>query len=83
MWLPSLSLLTTHHLPANRLFATTNATSAATALASRLAAQVMAIYPGLCPESIRTLIVHSAEWTDTMKVQFLPAGRDPSVVSRN
>ena len=78
VWLPSLSLLTTHHLPANRLFTTTNATSAATALASRFAAQVMAIYPGLCPETIRALIVHSAEWTDTMKVQFLPAGRDPS-----
>ena len=78
VWLPSLSLLTTHHLPANRLFTTTNATSAATALASRFAAQVMAIYPGLCPETIRALIVHSAEWTDTMKVQFLPAGRAPS-----
>ena len=78
VWLPSLSLLTTHHLPANRLFTTANATSAATALASRFAAQVMAIYPGLCPETIRALIVHSAEWTDTMKVQFLPAGRAPS-----
>ena len=42
--MPSLSLLTTHHEPANRLFTTTNATSAATALAARMAAQVMAIY---------------------------------------
>ena len=78
VWLPSLSLLTTHHLPANRLFTTTNATSAATALALRFAAQVMAIYPGLWPETIRALIVHSAEWTDTMKLQFLPATRAPN-----
>ena len=70
--LHSLSLLTTHHLPANRLFTTTNATSAATALASRFAARVMAIYPALWPETIRALIVHSAEWTNTMKLQFLP-----------
>ena len=78
VWLPSLSLLTTHHIPANRLFTTTNATSAATALASRFAAQVMALYSGLRPETIRALIVHSAEWTDTMKLQFLPANRAPS-----
>ena len=31
----------------DQLFTTTNATSAAAALASRLAAQVMAVYPGL------------------------------------
>ena len=76
--LPSLSLLTTHHLPANRLFATTNATSAATALASRFATQIMTAYPGLWPETIRALIVHSAEWTDAMKRQYLPVGRRPS-----
>ena len=82
VWLPSLSLLTTHHLPANRLFTTTNAASAATALASRFAAQVMASYPGLRPETIRALIVHSAEWTDTMKLQFLPANREPNKADR-
>ena len=74
----SLSLLTTHHLPANRLFTTTNATSAATALASRFAARVMASYPGLWPETVRALIVHSAEWTDTMKRQSFRAARRPS-----
>ena len=76
--LPSLRLLTTHHLPANRLFTTTNATSAATALASRFAARVMASYPGLWPETVRALIVHSAEWTDTMKRQSFRAARRPS-----
>ena len=76
--LPSLRLLTTHYLPANRLFTTTNATSAATALASRFAARVMASYPGLWPETVRALIVHSAEWTDTMKRQSFRAARRPS-----
>ena len=78
VWMPSLSLLTTHHLPADRLLTTANATSAATALASRLAAQVMAEYPHLWPETVRALSVHSAEWTDAMKRMFLPSGRSPA-----
>ena len=78
VWMPSLSLLTTDHQPADRLFTTTNATSAATALASRMAAQVMAAYPDLWPETIRALIVHSAEWTDAMKQTYLPANGNPS-----
>ena len=67
----SLSLLTTHYQPTVRSFTTTNATSAATALAARLAAQVLAVYPEFWPETVRALIVHSAEWTNTMKRQFL------------
>ena len=69
---PSLSLLTTYHRPADRLFTTSNATSASTALASRMAAQIMAEYPDLWPETIRALMVHSAEWTDAMKSSYLP-----------
>ena len=76
--MPSLSLLTTHHRPSDRLFTTTNATSAATALASRLAAQVMAAYPELWPETVRALIAHSAEWTDAMRQTYLPATGNPS-----
>jgi len=78
VWMPSLSLLTTHYRPADRLLTTANATSAATALGSRMAAQVMAVYPDLWPETIRALIVHSAEWTDAMRGAFLPANGDPS-----
>ncbi len=78
VWMPSLSLLTTHHRPFDRLFTTANATSAATALASRLAAQVMAAYPDLWPETIRALIVHSAEWTEAMKHAFLPEDGNPT-----
>ena len=73
--MPSLSLLTTYHEPVNRLFTTTNATSAATALAARMAAQVMATYPELWPETVRALIVHSAEWTPAMRQAHLPRAR--------
>ena len=65
--IPSLSLLTTFHHTTERLFTTTTATSAATALASRLAAQIQSVYSDLWPETIRALIVHSAEWSETMK----------------
>ena len=68
----SLSLLTTHHRPAERIFTTTNATSAAMALAARLAARIMVIYPTLWPETVRALIVDSAEWTEAMRRAWLP-----------
>lgn len=68
--IPSLSLLTTHHLPVERLFSTFHATSAATALAGRFAAHIYAQYPSLWPETVRALMVHSAVWTDAMTTQF-------------
>lgn len=70
--IPSLHLLTTNNLPLDRLFTTTNATSAASALAARMAAQLMASYPALRPETIRALIVHAAEWTPVMRAEYLP-----------
>ena len=73
----SLSLLTTHHRPAERVFTTTNATSAAMALAARLAARIMVVYPTLWPETVRALIVHSAEWTEAMRVASLTARGAP------
>ena len=68
--IPSLKLLTTHHRPLDRLFTTFEATSAATALASRFAAEIQAEYPTLWPETVRALIVHSADWTSPMCEQF-------------
>lgn len=68
----SLSLLTTSHQPQNRLFSTTWATSAASALAARMAAQIYSAYPDLWPETVRALMVHSAEWTEQMRNEFLP-----------
>lgn len=69
---PSLDLLTTHYRPLERLFTTSNATSAASALCARMAAQLMAAYPNLQPETIRALILHSAEWTEAMRQMYLP-----------
>lgn len=77
-WMPSLSLLTANSKPEERLFTTANATSAASALAARMAAQLMAEYPDLWPETIRALIVHSAEWTDAMRHAFLPRAGQPT-----
>lgn len=65
-----LSLLTTHNKPLNRLFTTTWGTSSATAQASWMAAQINAEYPGIWPETIRALLVHSARWTEKMRQQF-------------
>ncbi len=64
--LPSLELLSTNGDFSQRLFTTTNATSAATALAARFNAQLCAQYPDYWPETIRALTVHSASWTDEM-----------------
>jgi hypothetical protein len=74
----SLHLLTTNNRPIERLFDTTNATSAASALCARMAGQLMAAYPALRPETVRALIVHSAEWTDAMRAVYLPANRPPT-----
>ena len=68
--IPSLNLLTTYHRPLDRLFTTFGATSAATALASRFAAEIRAEYPDLWPETVRALMVHSADWTPQMCEQF-------------
>lgn len=73
--IPSLQLLTTNNLPHERLFTTTNASSAASALGARMAGQLMAAYPALRAETIRALIVHSAEWTEAMRATYLPANR--------
>ncbi|TWT41494.1 hypothetical protein KOR42_47650 [Thalassoglobus neptunius] len=45
-------------------------TSAATAQAARMAAILQAEYPGYWPETIRGLVVHSAEWTPQMLEEF-------------
>ncbi len=65
-----LQLLTTHSRPNVRLLDTIGDTSAATALAANMAAQIMAVRPDLWPETIRGLVVHSAEWTPIMLDQI-------------
>ncbi len=71
----NLQLLTTNApLTSSQLLTTTHATSAATAQAAALAAAVWSGYPSLWPETVRALVVHSAEWTQVMK-QHLDTAR--------
>ncbi len=60
---PDTSVLT---IDKDRLFSCTYDSSPANAEASRLAATVMAEYPEFWPETVRGLIVHSAEWVGAM-----------------
>lgn len=53
-----------------RLLTVTRETSAATAQAAYIASNILAEYPSLWPETVRALIVHSAEWTPAMRRQF-------------
>jgi hypothetical protein len=62
-----LRLLTAHYRPNLRLFDSFGDTSAAAALAANLSAEVMAARPELWPETVRGLVVHSAEWTPAMR----------------
>lgn len=69
----SLSLLTTHFMPFIKPFVVTGDTSAATAGAARVAATIWASYPTYWPETLRALLVHSAEWTRPMQEQIKTA----------
>ncbi len=65
-----LCLLTTHYRPEVRMFDYMSDTSSATALASHMAARIMSEQPTYRPETVRAMIVHSAEWTPAMKAHF-------------
>jgi len=63
----NLALLTIRlQRPGEGFFTTTRDTSAATAQVAALAADIQAAYPGFRPETVRALVVHSAEWTPAM-----------------
>lgn len=69
--IPELGILTTRFFSAGTgLFTVTMDTSAATAQVAAIAARIQAKYPHLRPETVRALIVHSAEWTPEMRRQF-------------
>lgn len=66
-----LALLTTFRRPQERAFTVTRDTSAATALAARMSATIIADHiesgrPAPWPETVRALVVHSAQWTQAM-----------------
>ena len=52
-------------------FSSINMTSAAAAQAAWFAAQIQARYSDYWPETIRALMVHSANWTPAMQKQFM------------
>lgn len=65
-----LSLVSTFYKPIEQTFYPFSMTSAATAQAANFAAQIQCAYPDYWPETIRALMVHSAQWTPAMKAQF-------------
>lgn len=65
-YLDSLQLLTTHKNHRIKIFQPFGDTSASVALASKMAAELRTMYPSYWPETIRGLMVHSAEWTPAM-----------------
>lgn len=69
-----LQLLTTYYRHDIRPFTTLGDTSAATALAARMAGSIMANRPGIWAETVRALIVHSAEWTPAMRAHIVACG---------
>lgn len=66
-----LSLLTTYRRLNERAFTTFGDTSAACALGARMGAQILAEKPDMWPETVRGLIIHSAEWSEAMKAHQL------------
>ena len=68
-----LAVLTTHFQPQLQQFTTIRDTSAATAFAANIAGRVLSARSELWPETLRALIVHSAEWTPAMLAEFSTA----------
>ncbi|WP_395733351.1 S8 family peptidase [Prosthecobacter sp.] len=66
-----LELLSTSKTPQFAQFAAFGQTSAAAAQAAWMAAKIQAAYPTAWPETVRALIVHSAEWTEAQTRVFL------------
>ena len=72
-----LSLLTTHSNIYRDLITWTFATSAANALGANFVARLYSTFPEATPQTIRGLVVHSANWTDKMIEQFTVSGQSP------
>lgn len=71
-----LSILSTTYNPNSQgYFYPFNMTSAATAQLARMAGIIRAEYPGYWEETIRALLIHSAEWPEPLKKQFMLGDR--------
>jgi len=71
----SLSVLTTNFKPVEKLLTTSWATSASMAQLARFTGAILKEYPQFTPETIRALIVQSAQWTPRMRAHFNLARR--------
>ncbi len=83
----SLQLLTTSKGGIGRSHLTLfSDTSASTALAAKFSAELYHHYPNLWPETIRGLIIHSADWTTAMlggrTINHLPLDEKIKLISR-
>lgn len=66
-----LSLLSTAYKPSEQgYFYPFNMTSAATAQLAKMAGSIRAAYPDYWEETVRALLVHSAQWPEVLKAQF-------------
>ena len=82
--LDDLAILTTFNRPEERAFTVAFDTSVATAQIARMAAQIFSDRPDLWPETVRALIIHSANWTSKM-LEHLPKNpnkRDQRLIMR-
>ena len=72
--LEELSILTVNHefAVSGNQFNYFGETSAATALASNFTSRLWSEYPNYWPETIRGLVVHSAEWPEKIRSRFEP-----------
>jgi len=71
-----LSILSTTYRPDSQgYFYPFNMTSAATAQLARMAGTIRAEYPSYWEETIRALLVHSANWPEPLKKQFMAADK--------
>ncbi len=61
-----LELLSLHSKYPNFIFQSFCDTSAAAGLAAKMAAEIITKYPNLWPETVRGLMIHSADWTNEM-----------------
>ncbi len=68
--MPSLSLISTGKGGTGDALMPFYATSAATAQASRMAAQITVEHPQYWPETVRALMVHSADYTPAMRAEI-------------
>lgn len=80
-----VALLTTSGKVTGQLFERGSDTSAACALVSRQAAILMAEHPQYWPETVRGLLVHSAQWTPRMWERYkdLRGQHSPKVAVEN